>query len=258
MKQYLGSFIFCIALSFLIIILTSTIYFLKKDDNVSEKHQFLKESSIDLEYDEFKPSSLDLFQNSDKVYSFVGFDEIQNLCLELHYRNDVETNYILLSQKLLGYLQNTDYPIDIINNNTIRMNSFPLNQNLIITFLDFLEKPNSKVYITQKTRENTSVYFLCSLIDVEYVSHIILDTGEIVVHFRSEQKDCNMLTLFGEKDKQPALLSFFITDKFLSIRNTNDISIGGMVYQPKAEENIISLEGESEVLKGKIYDENNI
>ncbi len=199
---------------------------------------------------------MNLFQISDDVYDFVDFKEIQSLCLKLQYKKDVEVNYELLIQKVLGYLQNTEYPIDIINNNLVRMNSFPLNQNLIITFLDFLENPSSKIYITQRTKKNTSVYFVCSLVDVEYVSHIILDTGEIVAHFKSEEKGYNILVAFGDKNQRPALLSFFITDKFLSVRNLDDISVDDTVYQPKVENNIIYLENEEESLKGKAYVEN--
>lgn len=258
MKQYIGSFIFCIGLSFLIIVLTSTIYFLKKENNLSDGYQSSKDISLKIEYDEFKASTLELFEISDTIYDFVEFGEIQNLCLKLQYQNDIDENYMLLSQKLLGYLQNADYPIDIIDNNFVHMNSFPLNKNLTITFLDFLENPSSKVYITQKTKENTSVYFVCSLTDVVYVSHTILDTGEIVVHFNSQEKGYNILAVFGEKNHQPALLSFYTTDEFISIRNSNDISIGGIVYQPKIEKDIIYLIGKEESLKGKAYDKDNI
>ena len=57
MKQYIGSFIFCIGLSLLIIILTSTIYFLKKENNIYVEYPISSEKFISVEYDEFKPSS---------------------------------------------------------------------------------------------------------------------------------------------------------------------------------------------------------
>lgn len=251
MKRYAVAFVFCIGLSFLIITLTSTIYFLQKKEN-----QFFNSVPLKMEYDEFKASSLDLFDVSGIVYDFVSFDEIEDLCLKMKYKNNMETNSILLSQKLLGYLQKTEYPVDIIDNDVVHINSFLLNQNLTITFLDFLNEPSSNIYITQRTKENTSVYFICSLADVEYMTHIILDTGEIVVHFRAKEKGYNLLAVFGAKKRQPALLSFFITNKFLSIRNTSDINIGGVVYQPKIERGIIILEGKEEILEGKIYVEN--
>lgn len=248
--------VFGLGLVILITVLTFFVVVLRNEqreiqtrtEELGEDSNTIK-SDQDLEVDEFRPSSLGQFISSPKQYQVVKEHEIIELCNFLKYNINYEENYQRLLEAIPGYLQNTLFPIDVINHTKVSFVSAPLNETLLITFLTVQNPLESRVYITQKTGDCIDIYTLSAMPDLAYVTFDILESGEIVVHFITENNLQNVIALVGDKARSPSILSYINTTEFVSFHGNGKVSIGGYLFSLEVEEGRILAVGEKGTVK---------